>query len=75
MKKLLLEFGCDGGQAFVYQLNDNTINDTGSGGGILDEEEHPHNKWQKSFNSWADWWQNFVYPHQRFRIYLSPLFI
>ncbi len=74
-KTLLFDFGIEGGGASVYQFANGKVIETGSSGGILDEEEDPFKTWEKAFNNWEDWWQNFVEIHDDFWICFCPSFI
>ena len=72
---LIFEFGVDGGEASVFRMPDNSVVERGSSGGILDEEEYPVTKWEKAFESWEEWWKQFVIQHGKNWIGFYPLFI
>ena len=75
MELLLLEYGTEGGGAEVFQLPDNTVVERGSSGGMLDEEESPVTTWEKKFDSFAAWWQDFLRVYDYKWIYFYPVFI
>jgi hypothetical protein len=71
----LFEFGSDGGGTKVFILNDNSIIERGISGGILDEVEDPIINWERKFESWEIWWQQFKKTHESFWVYFYPIFI
>lgn len=72
---ILFDFGFEGGGGKVYLLSDKTIVEKGSSGGILDEDEDPHRNWEKPFETWEEWWQNFTNEHKDFWIHAYPIYI
>jgi|GEM_PF-662540 len=74
-KTKLFEFGTEGSSATVFKLADNTVMEKGSRGGILEEEEDPSQQWEKSFDTFEVWWQNFTDTHTEFWIRYHPIFI
>lgn len=73
---ILFEFGTEGGGAIVYKLLNNKVVEKGSSGGMLDdEEEDPIKEWEETFDSWENWWSNFISEHKENWIYFYPLFI
>lgn len=75
MELLLLEYGAEGGGAKVFQLPGNTVVERGSSGGILDDEEDPVTKWEKEFDSFDAWWQDFLGGYGYKWVYFYPVFI
>ena len=73
--KLLFEFGVDGGGAAVYLTENGKVVESGSSGGMMDEEEDPHKSWTKEFDSWTAWWADFKNEHKNFWPYFYPLYI
>lgn len=72
---LVFEYGADGGGAGVYRSDSGKIVESGSAGGMLDEEEDPIRSWTKEFGSFEDWWKDFKNIHRNFWPYFYPMFI
>ncbi len=74
MKKLL-SLGVDGGGFDVFEMANKTIVESGSSGGILDEDEDPMKNWNKKFETLEDWWRYFTTNHSNHWICFSLSFI
>ncbi len=70
---LLFEFGTEGGGAEVFLLPDNRVVETGSSGGILDEEDDPHQSWEVTYDNWQTWWDEFKEKHGSFWVHFHPI--
>ena len=74
--KLIFQYGVEGGGCSVYQtLDDGSIIENGSSGGILDEEEDPIINWNKKYNNWEMWWNVFIKNFQSNWIRVHPTYI
>jgi hypothetical protein len=71
----LFEYGTEGSSTTVFKLADNTVMEKGKSGGILEEDEDPSKDWEKSFDTWEVWWQNFTDTNKEFWIRYHPIFI
>ena len=74
-KTLIFKFGADGGGASVLRSDEGKFIETGSSGGMLDEDEDPIISWVKEFDSFEAWWKDFKQQHKQFWPFFYPIFI
>ena len=74
-KTLIFKFGADGGGASVFRSDEGKFIETGSSGGMLDEDEDPIISWVKEFDSFEAWWKDFKQQHKQFWPFFYPIFI
>jgi hypothetical protein len=77
MKKVkkLLEIGVDGGGCEIYLLEDGTVVETGSAGGMLDDEEDKIRNWDKQFPNFEAFWEDFKNSNGEHWVMFYPLHI
>lgn len=74
MKKTkLFEAGVDGGGFEVFRLEDGSVVETGSSGGMLDED--PIIGWKNSYPDFETFFQKFKQSHNDFWICFYPVLI
>ena len=74
ISKVIFKYGADGGGSTVYLASDATVFESGSSGGMLDEEEDPIISWKKEFENWEAWWNDFESKYRDW-YYFYPIYI
>ncbi len=69
-KTFVASLGVDGGGFDLYVLPDGKIVESGSSGGMMDDdEEDPIRTWDKTYDSLDAWWTDFTKKHDNFWYY------
>jgi hypothetical protein len=71
----LIELGVDGGGFEVYQMEDGRVVETGSAGGMMNEEEDPIKSWENHYDSFEAFFEDFKEKQKDFWIHFYPLYI